>query len=159
MSYRFTEACDGCSACVRQCPVNAIVGHFKERYDVDRARCIDCGVCGEICPIGAVLDEHGRVAQFVPRDQRARPVVDDSRCNGCALCVAACPFECRVVVGPRYQGISVMSSLERCVSCGECAKVCIKGAIRMRPIDPRAWRPDEVRARAATVLREEDRWP
>lgn len=138
MSYRFNSECDGCSACARQCPVGAIYGQFKERFDVDPALCVDCGVCGMICPREAVLDEHGAPAPRVGRQARPRPVLAPELCDGCGVCVDFCPFDCRTLVGRRFRGLPLVSHPERCVGCSECADACIKGAIVMKSRSPAA---------------------
>ncbi len=146
MTYRFTEACDGCSACAHQCPVGAIAGLRDVRFDVDEELCIDCALCGAICPISAVRDEHDAPTSHVPRDLRPRPVVDAVLCNGCALCLAACPTDCRDRVGEHHRGIAFLAHPERCTACGECARACIKGAITMRQFDLRSYDPTAHRA-------------
>lgn len=59
------DTCDGCLACVRVCPTDAIrVKHGKA--SVQSALCIDCGSCLEACTRGAItatthtLDEIGQ---------------------------------------------------------------------------------------------------
>lgn len=133
VSFGIGLTCDGCSACAQQCPVAAISGHFKERYAIDAALCIDCGVCGLVCPKQAVFDGNGQLAVRIPRDQRPRPVIDENLCNGCHLCADFCPFGCLRMLGPRYQGHAALAIPHRCVSCGDCARVCIKGAITLAP--------------------------
>lgn len=49
------ENCVGCTACARNCPVNAISGERKEIHFIDQAICIKCGVCLEKCKFNAVL--------------------------------------------------------------------------------------------------------
>ncbi len=46
--------CDGCGACVKSCPTEAISGERKQLHDIDQAKCISCGVCFDICPQDAV---------------------------------------------------------------------------------------------------------
>ncbi len=142
MSFTIDTRCDGCGACARQCPVEAISGDRRQTHAIDPWLCIDCGVCGAICPQDAIRDETGRVVPRVVRALRARPVFDADRCNGCGLCVTICPFDCLTVEGPAYQGAAWLSAPQRCVSCGECETICLKGAVMMQPLDLRTLDPD-----------------
>jgi NADH:ubiquinone oxidoreductase subunit F (NADH-binding)/NAD-dependent dihydropyrimidine dehydrogenase PreA subunit/(2Fe-2S) ferredoxin len=49
-----TELCNGCTACARRCPVDAIVGVRKSPHHIIAEKCIGCGECLGICPTGAV---------------------------------------------------------------------------------------------------------
>jgi len=49
------ENCVGCTACARNCPVNAISGERKGVHVIDQAVCIKCGVCLEKCKFNAVF--------------------------------------------------------------------------------------------------------
>ncbi len=51
------EACIGCTACVKKCPVDAITGQKKEPHVIDIERCIRCGACVVACKFDAVLKE------------------------------------------------------------------------------------------------------
>ena len=44
----------GCTACARQCPVQAISGERKSPHEIDPALCIKCGNCKTACRFGAV---------------------------------------------------------------------------------------------------------
>ncbi len=48
------EACVGCTACVRKCPVDAISGEPKKPHQIDPELCIRCGACAEVCKFNAI---------------------------------------------------------------------------------------------------------
>ncbi len=56
-SYKITDKCIGCSACSRQCPVNAISGEIKKKFEIDPEKCIKCGACQKTCKFGAIVKE------------------------------------------------------------------------------------------------------
>ncbi len=58
LTYRIDpEACTGCLACVRECPVGAISGIKKEAQEIDQDICIKCGLCFDACQFEAVRVE------------------------------------------------------------------------------------------------------
>ena len=48
------SVCVGCTACARQCPVQAISGERKSPHEIDPTLCIKCGNCKTACRFGAV---------------------------------------------------------------------------------------------------------
>lgn len=48
------DACVGCTACARNCPVNAIAGDRKQPHVINPAVCIKCGACLDKCKFNAV---------------------------------------------------------------------------------------------------------
>ena len=48
------ELCNGCTACAKECPQEAITGVKKEPHQLNAALCIKCGACYEVCKFGAV---------------------------------------------------------------------------------------------------------
>lgn len=53
-SFEITDACTGCTACARQCPVDAITGERGENHVIDQAICVRCGICRDVCNFDAV---------------------------------------------------------------------------------------------------------
>jgi NADH-quinone oxidoreductase subunit F len=54
--YILPEKCRACLICMRDCPVQAIVGGKNQIHVIDQAKCTKCGTCLEVCPLrfGAV---------------------------------------------------------------------------------------------------------
>lgn len=56
LTYRINpELCAGCTLCVRNCPVDAIIGERKQAHFIDTAKCIKCGTCKEKCKFNAII--------------------------------------------------------------------------------------------------------
>jgi ferredoxin len=46
--------CTACGACMRVCPVNAVVGEVKKVPSIDLKKCNKCGACVEVCEVEAI---------------------------------------------------------------------------------------------------------
>ena len=53
MAYEINKKCTMCSACLSECPVNAI-SEGNPIYKIDPELCIDCGICEGVCPESAI---------------------------------------------------------------------------------------------------------
>ncbi|MEO5371700.1 MAG: electron transport complex subunit RsxB [Magnetococcus sp. DMHC-1] len=54
MAYIREESCIGCTACIKACPVDAIVGANKQSHTVIQAECTGCKACVEPCPVDCI---------------------------------------------------------------------------------------------------------
>lgn len=48
------NACIGCGACRRECPVRCITGDPKKPHVIDEKACVKCGRCFDVCKFNAV---------------------------------------------------------------------------------------------------------
>lgn len=48
------EKCIGCTACIKPCPVDAIIGGNKQSHTVIIDDCIGCEACVEPCPVDCI---------------------------------------------------------------------------------------------------------
>ena len=46
--------CIGCTACIKACPVDAIIGANKQSHTVIASWCTDCEACVEPCPVDCI---------------------------------------------------------------------------------------------------------
>ena len=49
-----SSICTVCGACLRVCPVDAVVGEAKKIPSIDLKKCIKCGACVEVCEVEAI---------------------------------------------------------------------------------------------------------
>ncbi len=59
-------ACIGCVACIRACPVDAIVGARKWMHAVLESECTGCGLCVEPCPVDCITMVPARTGPAAP---------------------------------------------------------------------------------------------
>ena len=74
MFHRINNDCISCGACLRECPVSAIVPAPK-LYRIDDRSCLDCGSCVPVCPVDALVPT---VAKDDMVDAWARSVLSEA---------------------------------------------------------------------------------
>ena len=139
-AYFITEACVGCTACARNCPVGAISGERKQRHVIDADVCVRCGTCGRVCPSNAVLDASRNATARVAKKEWKRPCVDAQECVGCSLCIINCPKRCLELTMPVTWGdthtTAFLARPDDCLGCALCVAACPIEAIRMIDQEP-----------------------
>lgn len=135
MSFSITQACNGCQACKKICPVDAISGERKENHTIDGTVCIDCGACGRICPQQAILDGSGKACSMIKRSQWMNPQFEMKTCMSCTICLDACPVNCLALMeAPEAKNLHMYPYLKDekvCIGCGFCSAECPVEAISM----------------------------
>lgn len=64
------SGCIGCAACLRVCPVDAIIGAARRMHTVLEGECTGCGLCVAACPVDCI------VLDPMPPPDGARPGPD-----------------------------------------------------------------------------------
>ena len=133
MSYKIIESCNGCGACAKICPVNAISGEKKTLHGINKEMCIECGACGRICPVEAVRDSFGISCEMVKRSAWEKPRFDRKTCMSCRICIDACPVGCLDLSDPQRSddpnGYPFLKIEKACIGCGFCARECPVDAV------------------------------
>ncbi len=134
MSFTISASCNGCGACAKMCPEQAISGEKKGRHMIDAALCIECGACGRICPESAVLDDKGKTIARMKKSEWPKPVINVELCVACENCIAACPTHALAMADellPLAENHAILNQPAKCVSCGWCKDNCLFDAITM----------------------------
>ncbi len=135
MAYSITEACQGCQACVRICPTQAISGEKHQVHEINTQRCIECGTCGRVCPYSAVLTPSGEAALRVKRSEWLQPVINHRKCTSCGLCIITCPVNCLDLDDPNGrkppESFPYLKRPNDCLGCRFCEAICPVTAIKM----------------------------
>ena len=137
MAYVITDKCNGCTACSRLCPVEAISGERKQQHEINAGQCIECGVCGKVCAQGAILDGCGVATVFEKRTQWPKPSFEHKKCMSCTICVDACPVSCIGMSAPQngkkgQHEFPFLKNDKACIGCGFCSSECPVEAVAMR---------------------------
>jgi formate hydrogenlyase subunit 6/NADH:ubiquinone oxidoreductase subunit I len=140
MAYTITEKCNGCGACLRVCPADAISGEKKKLHTIDVNLCIECGACGRVCPQSALLDAGGVACVMVKRSEWPKPEIVVETCIACGICVDACPVGCLAMSErSREKGMDSFAYLKNakaCIGCGFCSRECPVDALVMKKPAP-----------------------
>ena len=120
--------CIGMGTCVKACPFDAI--HISNGIAVvDHDTCSGCMSCAGACPKNIIIKVPYEADITVACSSSDKGGVlkkyCDIGCLGCKKCEKTC----------QYDAIHVEDNLasidyDKCVSCGDCAKICPKGLIR-----------------------------
>jgi ferredoxin len=84
------QNCDGCLACVRNCPASALEYEDKgnrRTLSHNRVQCEQCGQCRRICPREAIGFKH-----LLTDDRDATVTLDLVRCEICGVPVYTEPY-------------------------------------------------------------------
>ena len=145
MSYKITKACNGCGACTRICPTNAISGEKKSMHHIDEKICIDCGACGRICPNSGIVDASGKLCVMIKRSQWSKPSFNVKVCMSCNVCIENCPVACLELREPantkNTHGHPYIKNEKACIACGFCVEDCPVKSVTMvapAPAEPAA---------------------
>jgi NADH-quinone oxidoreductase subunit F len=57
LTYTIDDNCNGCTACARACPTDAITGEKKQLHVINQDACIKCGKCFTVCRFDAVIKD------------------------------------------------------------------------------------------------------
>lgn len=128
-------ACTGCAACIRVCPVAAILGEKKKPHAILTPICIDCGACGRICPYQAVFDPQGALVPMLKRSLWLQPLILEEKCISCGVCLEVCPtsvLDFAPLTDHRVRAVARLRHAADCIGCSFCETACPVEAITMQ---------------------------
>lgn len=124
-----TSGCLGYGDCVEACP-NGAISIVDRIAKVDVNKCIGCGLCAKACPNELIVIR--RKSQKVDVGCKSTAIgkithsVCENGCIGCKMCEKKCPNGA-ITVANNFANIDY----SKCDNCGECAKACRLGVIKV----------------------------
>lgn len=131
----FVAACDGCGACIADCPEGILAADPRAMPVVDFSRgagaCTFCGICADVCKAGAFQQAETRASPWTWRATIADACL---AAHGimCQSCKDACSDS---AIHFAYRAGRVAQPVidpARCTGCGACQAPCPAAAISFR---------------------------
>lgn len=131
----FTNSCNGCGACIRECPQAILVPGAGGLPWVDffRGGCTFCGGCVERCATGALAG--GPPAQGWNLRADISTACLETRGTTCRVCEAACEEAALCFLAVPGGRARVIVLADRCTGCGACVSACpAKAVVMIEPV-------------------------
>ena len=118
------DKCKGCTACIKKCPADAIVGARKMPHRIVAEKCTGCGECAIVCKFDAVIGfEFAGQAEAASIEYQI-----GKQCKGCTICAQHCPVS--AIPFRAYRLHRIEPSV--CIQCDVCRTRCPQSAITVK---------------------------